>query len=138
MMYILLFVIALILFFYKFCVTKPPPNFPPGPRFNVPIINTNVVEAYNLLIGKDEIEKHKEYRKKYGDTYAIMVAGIYLIYVSSYKHQKDAFDKEATNFRPEGNEDFHNTFADFKGGDGRGGIIFAGTKVWKEQRRFAT
>ena len=64
-MYILIGLIAIILLFYKFCVTKPPPNFPPGPRFNVPIINTNVVEAYNLLIGKDEIEKHKEYRKKY-------------------------------------------------------------------------
>ena len=59
-------VVLLIVIVYKFFVIKVPPNFPPGPRIVIPVIGMSLIEVYKLLLGQDEIEKHKEYRKRYG------------------------------------------------------------------------
>lgn len=64
MLYLILISFVIILLFYKFCVVKYPPNHPPGPKLIVPIIATSLEEVYRLIIGQDEIEKHKEYRKR--------------------------------------------------------------------------
>ena len=62
--------IAVVVFFivivYKFFITKVPPNFPPGPRIVIPVIGMSLVEVYKLFLGQDEVEKHNEYRKRYG------------------------------------------------------------------------
>ena len=63
-MYILLCVLLTALLFYKIFFIKRPTNFPPGPLLVIPILNISMVEAYKMLIGQDEIEKHKEYRKR--------------------------------------------------------------------------
>ena len=65
MFYLIFSVIFTILFFYKFFIKKVPPNFPPGPKIVIPILGTSLEEAYRLFLGQDEIEKHKEYRKRY-------------------------------------------------------------------------
>ena len=65
MIYLIFSVIFTILFFYKFFIKKVPPNFPPGPKIVIPILGTSLEEAYRLFLGQDEIEKHKEYRKRY-------------------------------------------------------------------------
>ena len=54
----------MILIFYKIFVIQKPPNFPPGPRLKIPIIETTLEEAYRLFIEQDEIEKHKDYSRR--------------------------------------------------------------------------
>ena len=66
-----------------------------------------------------------------------MLGGEHLIYLSDYTTMKEAFNKESTNFRPNGSDDFRRAYAEFKGGDGANGIVDSHTTVWKEQRRFA-
>ena len=72
MIYFILCVVLLIALFYKFCVIKAPANYPPGPRIIIPVLGITLDETYRLLVGQDEIEKHKEYKKRYvlfSDTY---------------------------------------------------------------------
>ena len=65
MISLILGMVFLILIVYKFFVIKVPPNFPPGPRIIIPLIGMSLVEVYKLLLGEDEIDKHKEYRRRY-------------------------------------------------------------------------
>ena len=65
MIFLIIILLILIILFYKFCVVKVPPNFPPGPRIVIPVLGITLEEAYRLFVGQDEIEKHKEYRKRY-------------------------------------------------------------------------
>ena len=51
--------------FYQIFVIKVPTNFPPGPRLKIPILGISLEEAYRLFLDQDELEKHKDYRKKY-------------------------------------------------------------------------
>ena len=74
---------------------------------------------------------------RYGDTYSLMAGGEHLIFISDYQDMKEAFNKDSTNFRPRGGEDFRKAYAEFRGGDGFTGIVDSHTTVWKDQRRFA-
>ena len=65
MIYFIIGVLFVVAVFYRFCLVKVPPNFPPGPRIIIPILGITLEEAYRLFVGQDEIEKHKEYRKRY-------------------------------------------------------------------------
>ena len=65
MISLILGVVFIILIVYKFFVIKVPPNFPPGPRIVIPVIGMSLVEVYKILLAEDEIEKHKEYRRRY-------------------------------------------------------------------------
>ena len=64
MIYLIIIAFSLILLFYKIFVIKVPSNFPPGPRLKIPILGISLEEAYRLFLDQDEIEKHKDYRKK--------------------------------------------------------------------------
>ena len=66
-----------------------------------------------------------------------MAGGDWLIFISDYHDNKVALNKESTNFRPTGGEDFRKAYADFRGGNGFVGIVDSETNVWREQRRFA-
>ena len=66
MIFLIVGVVLLMGIVYKFFIIKVPTNFPPGPRIVIPVIGMSLVEVYKLLLGQDEIEKHKEYRKRYG------------------------------------------------------------------------
>ena len=66
-----------------------------------------------------------------------MMGGEHIIFMSDYETIKDAFNKESTNFRPKGSEDFRRAYAEFRGGDGFVGIVDSHGSIWKEQRRFA-
>ena len=67
MIYFVLTLVFLLALFYKFCVIKAPANYPPGPRIIIPVLGITLDETYRLLVGQDEIEKHKEYKKRYVD-----------------------------------------------------------------------
>ena len=66
-----------------------------------------------------------------------MAGGEWLIFISDYHDNKVALNKESTNFRPAGDDDFRKAYADFRGGNGFVGIVDSVENVWKEQRRFA-
>ena len=77
MIYLILITFTVILVLYKIFVIRIPSNFPPGPRLKIPIIETTLEEAYRLFIEQDEIEKHKEYSRRYRNYLLIYLRNTY-------------------------------------------------------------
>ncbi len=89
----------LILLFAVWCVwwykvTRLPENFPPGPRFPLPVVGS----LYAL--GSDMYKGFKDFHKKYGDIFGLHMGSRKVVVLSSYELIQEACTKNILSGRP--------------------------------------
>jgi len=138
MLAIIFFVLLLWLHFYS---TRHPKNFPPHPRFTLPLLGDT------LSVGKDTNEGFKRMHKTLGPIFGLWLGPIRAVVVSDFDMITEAGAKSELIDRPylgtvHGKQKANSTFncANLKelreSPEFPAGVLFANGSNWKEQRRF--
>ncbi len=83
--YLLLLIVLWCAWWYK--VTRVPKNFPPGPRFPLPVIGDLHLFGGNIYMG------FRKFRKRYGDIYGFSMGPRKVVALSTYELIQEAFSK---------------------------------------------
>ncbi len=124
--------ITLFFLYWFFITTKPPANFPPGPRFPLPFI------GHALMVGKSFTDFYEKMRKKYGQAFSFNFGPFRTVIVSDYELIKEVGASPDIVYRPQ-----TYLLGELRGGTvvingvkSIGGVVFGIGPSWEEQRRF--
>jgi hypothetical protein len=113
-----------------------PDNFPPGPRFPLPIAG----DGYAF---KNIPEGFESLHKKYGKIVGLNLGGVPTVSIADYDLIQEAFDKDDFSGRPNASGLMYSrgAYSGIEGRDALGGnypgIVFSEGSNWTEKRRFS-
>ncbi len=134
-MWLLFCVVLVFLTAYWFLVaTRLPKDFPPGPRFTLPVLGNALQLGWRMQTGIDRLAA------KYGDICGFYLGGHRAVVISDYRLLQEIGSKAAFQYRIDSNSANKLLRGGLvKSGDGltSPGIFVSNGPAWTEQRRFS-
>ena len=93
-MFYLVVVLSLLAFIWYWKTSQLPKNFPPGPRFPLPIVG----DAY--ILGRDISGGMSKVTKKYGKIAGMWMGSERAVLISDFEILQDLLNKNESSYRP--------------------------------------
>ena len=130
---VLLISFGILVIYWFLIATRHPKNFPPGPRWSLPVLGNALDIGTDMGVGFENL------RLKYGDVFGMFLSKDRAVVVSDYNLIQEVGSNPAFVNR----QDFR-AAQDLRGGmvksgneETIGGVIFSNGPTWVEQRRYA-